>query len=116
MNATKTKTIRINLTKGAYAVRVSYRTDGRRDFACGDGIVNATSTLVTRCDTREEAEEIAELLNDSQPRTGLRDVHEAVKYSRNDYIGKQNIQRGQTRDCDRQCAHTDGDVVTIEIR
>lgn len=115
MTATK-KTIRVNLTSGNFAVAITGRRGYRTDYACGNGITEALNTLVTRCETREEAEAICAALNDSQPseKPGcMIDCHEVVAYRKTDYIGRQNRERGQTRDCDRQCAHTHGDVITI---
>jgi hypothetical protein len=95
-----------NLSSGRYAVACVGSRQWMRESAIGDGITAATMALVTRCETHETAREIAQALNDAQPAIlpgqGFAWVYEAVLYRRNDYIGQQNIDREQTRDCDRR--------------
>ena len=95
-----------NLSSGRYAVACVGSRQWMSSAAIGDGVTSATSALVTRCKTRVEAERIAAELNASQPTLlpgqGFAWVFEAVPYRHTDYIGRQNRERGQTRDCDRR--------------
>lgn len=97
-----------NYASGKWAVAVVGMRGWRTDFALGDGITAALQSLWTRCETREEAEALALRLNDAQPGvlpgSPLVFVFEAMKYNKLDYIGSQNRNLGQTRDCDRRLA------------
>lgn len=113
---TATKSFRVNLTSGKFAIAITGRRGFRTDFAVGNGITESLNTLVTRCDSREVAEALCAALNESQPsvRPGVViDCYDVMPYRKTDYIGRQNRSRGQTRDCDRQCAHTHGEVISI---
>ena len=95
-----------NVSSGRYAVALVGFRGWRRDSAIGDGITAATMALVTRTETQAEADRLAAELNDAQPGVlpGSPDVprYEAGRYNKTDYIGQQNRDRGQTRDCDRR--------------
>lgn len=97
------------LGRGMWAVAITGQRQWGRDSAIGDGITSATMSLVTRCETREEADRMVEELTDLQPGllpgSGSAWVFSAVKYCRTDYIGQQNIDRSQTRNCDRRIAN-----------
>ena len=103
------KSITQNLSRGKYAVAIIGRVTWERDEAIGDGITTASMSLVTRCETLEQAKSLAAELNDLEPGvmpgSGGAWVFEAVPYRRNDYIGQQNIDRSQTRDVDRRVAN-----------
>jgi len=75
--------------------------------AIGDGITSATASLVTRVDTRTEAEAIAAAANDLQPGllpgNGFAWVYAAVPYRIEDYLNQQAQQNGR-RKCDRRIA------------
>jgi hypothetical protein len=96
-----------NVTSGRWAVAIVGMKGWCRDSAIGDGITRATKALVTRCQSKKEAEELAQKWNDAQPgiMPGSQDVfvYEAVAYSKADYISQQD-QRNGMRDCDRQIA------------
>lgn len=100
------KSIRVNVSSGRWAVACIGSKQWMSEAAIGDGITSATSSLVTRCETREEAESLAEKMNDLEPGIlpgqGFAWVFAAVKYSKSDYIGSQNWDRNQRRDCDRR--------------
>lgn len=98
-----------NLTSGRWAVAVVGRQEWMRRSAIGDGVTSATMSLVTRCETKQEAEELADRLNDLEPGVMPQSgssawIFEAVPYKKTDYISGQNVRRSQTRDCDRQIA------------
>lgn len=90
------------LDKGKWAVAVVGMRGWMTDYAIGDGITSATASLRTRCDTKEQAEKLAEEWNDAQP--GVLPgspsvfVYEARRYDRNDYFCRQSAKR----DCDRR--------------
>lgn len=95
-----------NLSSGRWAVACVGMRGWMQDMAIGDGITSALQSLFTRCETREEAEKLAEELNEAEP--GVMPgspsvfVFEAMPYKKTDYIGSQNRDRGQTRDVDRR--------------
>lgn len=104
-----TTAIQQNVTSGKWAVAmVGYR-GWRRDSALGDGITSALNALLTRCETRQEAEELAASLNAEQPSVlpGLKDVpvYDARLYAKADYIGRQAREQNGNRDCDRRIIH-----------
>jgi len=102
-------TIKQNVTSGRWAVAMVGWSGWHRTAAIGDGITTARSALLTRCETQEEATSLAAALNAEQPavRAGSNDVpvYKAVPYRKLDYLGKQAVQRHQTRDCDRNIIH-----------
>ena len=97
-----------NLDSGRFAVAIVGSRQWMSSAAIGDGITTATMALVTRCDSRAEAERIAGEENAKQPAIlpgqGFAWVYAAVPYRRSDYIGRQNRERGQNRNCDRRIA------------
>ena len=102
-------TIKQNVTSGKWAVAmVGYR-GWMRDSAIGDGITSALNALLTRCETQQEAEELAASLNAEQPSVmpGSNDVpvYEARRYAKSDYIGRQARDLNGNRDCDRRIVH-----------
>lgn len=96
------------LDRGRWAVACVGMQGWRQHMAIGDGITAALCALRTRCETREEADDLARQWNDAQPGVlpGSRSVfvYEARPYRKLDYIGSQNIGRGQTRDCGHRIA------------
>lgn len=104
-----TTTIRQNVTSGKWAVAITGWRGWRRDAAIGDGITSATAALVTRCETKAEAVELAAALNGEQPTIlpGTPDVpvYEARRYNKSDYIGRQARLQNGNRDCDRRIVH-----------
>lgn len=100
-----------NLSSGKWAVAISGMRGWCNDMALGNGITEAMHALVGRYQTKDEAEAEAKKLNDAQPAVmpGSPSVHvfEARKYDPTDYIGRQNLERGQNRDCDRRIANID---------
>jgi len=100
--------LRRNLSSGRWAVAIVGSEQWMSSAAIGDGITSATAALLTRCKTKAEAEAIAAAANDLEPGLlpgqGFRWVYQALPYRRDDYIGSQNRQRGQRRDCDRRIA------------
>lgn len=97
-----------NTKSGKWAVAIVGRREWRQRCGIGDGITAATMSLVTRCETREAAEALADELNDLEPGEmpggASAWIFEAVPYVKTDYIGDQNIRRFQTRDVDRRIA------------
>ncbi len=100
---------RRNLSSGTWAVAIVGSKQWMSNAAIGDGITAATSAMVTRCATEEEAEAIADAANDLEPcclpGQGFAWVYRAKKYAKKDYIGSQNWGRNQRRDCDRRIAN-----------
>ncbi len=101
--------IRQNVTSGKWAVAMVGHKGWRRDAAIGDGITAALNALLTRCDTKEEAERLAAELNDAQPAVlpGSQDVpvYEARRYAKTDYLSRQAREQNGGRDCDRCIIH-----------
>lgn len=99
-------TITQNVTSGRWAVAITGYRGWRRDAAIGDGITRATAALVTRCETKAEATELADALNGEQPAIlpGTPDVpvYEARRYDRADYLSRQDRRQNGSRDCDRR--------------
>lgn len=97
-----------NIDNGRWAVAIVGSKQWMSEAAIGDGITTATMSLVTRCQSKAEAEELADKLNDLEPGLlpgqGFAWVFAAVKYTKTDYISRQNVQRGQIRNCDRRIA------------
>ena len=97
-----------NLTSGSWAVAISGMRGWCQDMAYGDGITTAFHALVERYVTRVQAVAEADRLNAMQPAVmpggSSVMVFEARRYRRADYIGSQNLARGQDRDCDRRIA------------
>ena len=97
--------IKQQLHTGRYAVALVGYKGWRRDSAIGDGITLALHALVTRCNTREQAEAIVAELNAPLPRVtpGGQDVPEyAVRlYRTTDYLSRQARLNGD-RDADRR--------------
>ena len=104
-----TTTINQNVTSGKWAVAIVGYKGWRRDAAIGDGITSALNALITRCETKAEAEELAAALNAEQPSIlpGSPDVpvYEARRYAKSDYIGRQAREQNGNRDCDRRIVH-----------
>lgn len=100
-----------NVTSGKWAVAMTGYKGWHRESAIGDGITAALNALVTRCETKAEAEAIAAELNAAQPSVmpGSQDVpvYEACKYNKADYIGRQAREQNGNRDCDRRIIHLD---------
>lgn len=97
-----------NYSSGKWAVAVVGMRGWGSDYALGDGITAALQSLWTRCQTPEEAEGLARRLNDAEPAvlpgSPMVFVFECLPYNKLDYIGSQNRNRDQTRDCDRRLA------------
>lgn len=93
-----------NVSSGHYAVALTGYRGWHRDSAIGDGITSATAALVTRCDSKAEAEAVAEEMNaqHAEPRPGSQDVpvYDARPYVRDDYMSRQAKQNN--RSCDRR--------------
>jgi hypothetical protein len=102
-------TIKQNVNSGKWAVAMVGYKGWRRDAAIGDGITSALSALVTRCDTKAEAEQIAAELNAAQPAIlpGTPDVpvYAAQRYAKRDYLSRQAYEQNGNRDCDRRIIH-----------
>jgi|ERR1700753_3218564 len=98
--------VKVNLSKGNWAVAVTGMKGWRNDFAIGDGITKALNALVTRTETESEARDLARLLNSAQPeiRPGGQSVfvYEAMEYQKESYLSRQDL--GLGRDCDRRIA------------
>lgn len=95
------------LNRGRWAVAIASSKQWRSSAAIGDGITSAAVALVTRCETRQDAEAIAAAANDLQPGLmpgqGFAWVYEAVRYDIADYLSQQ-AQRNGRRNCDRRIA------------
>lgn len=83
-----------NTASGRWAVAFDGIDQWRCSMAIGDGITKASMALVTRTETKAEAERIAERLRDMQP--GLMPGRGAaysvcvVRYCRRDYVSRQD--------------------------
>ncbi len=101
--------IKQNVTSGKWAVAIVGYRGWMRDSAIGDGITSALNALVTRCETKKEAEILAAALNAEQPAIlpGSQDVpvYEARLYAKSDYIGRQAREHNGNRDADRRVVH-----------
>lgn len=99
-----TATLNQNLTSGRWAVAIVGYREWRRESAIGDGITSALSALVTRCDSREEAEALAASLNAEQPAilpgTPAVPEYAAVQFDRSRFIGRQAREQNGIRSCD----------------
>ena len=95
-----------NITSGKWAVALVGYKGWRRDSAIGDGITSALNALVTRCETREQAEAIVSELAARLPAImpGSQDVpeYEVRLYRKADYISAQARQYNGNRDADRR--------------
>lgn len=94
-----------NITSGKWAVAIVGYKGWRRDSAIGDGITSAQCALVTRCESRQQAEAIVAEMTATLPAVlpGSHDVPEyAVRaYRRTDYLSRQDLRNG-SRDADRR--------------
>ncbi len=94
-----------NITTGKWAVALVGYQGWRRDSAIGDGITSAQCALVTRCESRQQAEAIVAEMTATLPTVlpGSQDVPEyAVRaYRRTDYLSRQDLRNG-SRDADRR--------------
>jgi len=98
--------IKQNLTSGQWAVAMTGYRGWRRTSALGDGITSAHNALITRCESRAEAEQLAARLNDGPSMMpGQPDVpeYDARRYRRDDYLSRQSLRFG-SRDIDRRIA------------
>ncbi len=93
------------IDRGRWAVAITGSRQWRFSAAIGDGITSATASLLTRCETEEEAEAIADAANDLQPSLlpgqGFAWVYQAMPYRIEDYLSQQS-QRNGRRKCDRR--------------
>lgn len=89
----------VELDRGPWAVAVTGSRQWMSNAAIGDGITSATAALVTRCETREEAEAIADAANDLQPGLlpgkGFAWVYTAMEYDITDYLSQQDQRNGR---------------------
>lgn len=95
-----------NLTSGKWAVAIVGYKGWCQSMAIGDGITSALNALITRCETKVEAVELAAALNAEQPSIlpgrPCVPVYEARRYAKSDYIGRQAREQNGNRDCDRR--------------
>ena len=94
-----------NITSGKWAVAIVGYKGWRRDSAIGDGITSAQCALVTRCESREQAEAIVAEMTAELPGVMPGDPevpeYEARVYRRTDYLSRQDLRNG-SRDADRR--------------
>lgn len=98
---------RINTGSGKYAVAMTGYRGWQNNMAIGDGITSAQSALITRCETRAEAQKLAEELNDLQasvlPGSDSVPSYSAMPYDITDYLSADALRNGH-RNADRRIA------------